>query len=115
MQINTEILVTRCGGEGQLISAWLSLKGRAKVSNDIVFMEKSFICSAVCIGKLESEKWKGGRTQMSRDVIIKSSEYIESEPGSSVSIVSGYGLDDRVIRCSIPGGDERIFPLASVP
>jgi hypothetical protein len=38
-----------------------------------------------------------------------------SEPGSSVSIDSGYGLDDRAIEISsIPGTDKRIFPLASV-
>jgi hypothetical protein len=35
----------------------------------------------------------------------------DRDPGSSVSIVSGYGPDDR---CSIPGRDEKIFPLASV-
>jgi hypothetical protein len=29
--------------------------------------------------------------------------------------VSGYGLDYRAIEGSIPGGGERIFPLASVP
>jgi hypothetical protein len=73
------------------------LERQEELGNDIVFMEKSFIRSAVCIGRLESDKWKGGRVQMSRDVIIKSSEQRESEPGSSVSIVSGYGLDDRVI------------------
>jgi hypothetical protein len=33
------------------------------------------------------------------------------EPGSSVTIVSGYGLEDRG---SIPGRGEMIFPLASV-
>jgi hypothetical protein len=33
------------------------------------------------------------------------------EPGSSVSIVSGYGMDDRG---STPGRSERSFPLASV-
>jgi hypothetical protein len=33
------------------------------------------------------------------------------EPGSSVSIVSDYGLGDRG---SIPGRGERIFPLSSV-
>jgi hypothetical protein len=33
------------------------------------------------------------------------------EPGSSVSIVSSYRLDDRG---SIPGRGERIFPVASV-
>jgi hypothetical protein len=38
----------------------------------------------------------------------------ESEPSISVSIVPGYGLDDQVIRGSIPGRGERIFPLASV-
>jgi hypothetical protein len=35
----------------------------------------------------------------------------DCEPGSSVSIVSGYGLDDRG---SIPGKGERIFPAAFV-
>jgi hypothetical protein len=36
---------------------------------------------------------------------------ILTEPGSSGSIVSGYGLDDQV---SIPGRGERIFPLTSM-
>jgi hypothetical protein len=36
------------------------------------------------------------------------------ELGSSVSIVYGYGMDERVIRGSIPGRGERIFPLTSV-
>jgi hypothetical protein len=36
------------------------------------------------------------------------------EPGSYVSIVSGYGVDDRMIEVPIPGRGERIFPLASV-
>jgi hypothetical protein len=35
------------------------------------------------------------------------------EPGSSVRIVSGYGLDDRAIQVRSPPG-KRIFPLASV-
>jgi hypothetical protein len=35
------------------------------------------------------------------------------EPDSSVSVVSGYGLDDGR-RDSIPGRGEKIFPLASV-
>jgi hypothetical protein len=38
---------------------------------------------------------------------------IYCEPGSSVSIVSGYGLDDQAIEVRSPAG-ERIFPLASV-
>jgi hypothetical protein len=33
--------------------------------------------------------------------------------GSSVSIVSGYGLDDRAIEVRSPAG-ARIFPIASV-
>jgi hypothetical protein len=37
-----------------------------------------------------------------------------SEPGSSGSIVSSYGLDDLGDRGSILGRDERNFPLASV-
>jgi hypothetical protein len=37
-----------------------------------------------------------------------------AEPGSSVSIVSGYGLDDRVTRGSILGTGERIVPVVSV-
>jgi hypothetical protein len=36
---------------------------------------------------------------------------IHGSRGSSVSIVSDYGLDDHG---SIPGGVKRIFPLASV-
>jgi hypothetical protein len=36
------------------------------------------------------------------------------EPWSPVSIVSGYGLDDRAIRGSIPGRGKRIFPVTSV-
>jgi hypothetical protein len=36
------------------------------------------------------------------------------QPGSSVSIVSDYVLDDRAIRGSITGRGESIFPLASV-
>jgi hypothetical protein len=36
---------------------------------------------------------------------------MESETGSSVSIVSAYGLGDRG---SIPGRGERIFPLTCV-
>jgi hypothetical protein len=36
---------------------------------------------------------------------------ISGEPGSSVCIVSGYGLDDWGL---IPGRGERIFPLTSV-
>jgi hypothetical protein len=34
--------------------------------------------------------------------------------GSSVSIVSGYGLDDRAIEVRSPDRDKRIFPLVSV-
>jgi hypothetical protein len=34
--------------------------------------------------------------------------------GSSVSIVSGYGLDDRAMRFD-PRQEQRIFPLASLP
>jgi hypothetical protein len=34
--------------------------------------------------------------------------------GSSVSIVSGYGLDDRAIEVRFPAEAKRIFPLASV-
>jgi hypothetical protein len=36
------------------------------------------------------------------------------DPGSSVNIVSGYGLDDRAIEVRSLGRDERIFPLTSV-
>jgi hypothetical protein len=36
------------------------------------------------------------------------------EPGRSVSIVSGYGLDDQAIEVSMPSRGERIFPLTSV-
>jgi hypothetical protein len=34
--------------------------------------------------------------------------------GSSVSIVSGYGLDDRAIQVRSPAEARRIFPLVSV-
>jgi hypothetical protein len=37
-----------------------------------------------------------------------------SELGSSVSIASNYGLDNRGIRGLIPSREERIFPLAPV-
>jgi hypothetical protein len=37
-----------------------------------------------------------------------------SEPGSSVSIVSGYGLDDWAIEVHFPAEAKRILPLASV-
>jgi hypothetical protein len=37
-----------------------------------------------------------------------------AEPGSSVSIVSGYGLDNRAIEVLSPGRGERIFPVAFV-
>jgi hypothetical protein len=36
------------------------------------------------------------------------------EPGSSVNIVSGYGLDDRAIEVRSPAKAKRIFTLASV-
>jgi hypothetical protein len=39
--------------------------------------------------------------------------YIYRSRGSSVSIVSGYGLDDRAIEVRSPAG-ARIFPLTSV-
>jgi hypothetical protein len=42
------------------------------------------------------------------------STFLQSQPGSSVSIVSGYGVDDRAIEVRSPGKGERIFPLASV-
>jgi hypothetical protein len=42
---------------------------------------------------------------------ISSDDVQKSEPGSSVSIVSGYGLDNRG---SIPGRGRRIFPLTSM-
>jgi hypothetical protein len=37
----------------------------------------------------------------------------QREPGSSVSVVSGYGLDKPGDLGSIPGRGERIFPLSS--
>jgi hypothetical protein len=36
------------------------------------------------------------------------------EPCRSVSIVSGYGLDDQAIEVQSPSRAERIFPLSSV-
>jgi hypothetical protein len=40
--------------------------------------------------------------------------YGRSEPGNSVSIVSGYGLDHRAIEVRFPAEAKRIFPVASV-
>jgi hypothetical protein len=37
---------------------------------------------------------------------------IKSESGSSVSIVSGYGLDDRAIEVRSPAEAKGIFPVA---
>jgi hypothetical protein len=34
--------------------------------------------------------------------------------GSSISIVYGYGLDDRAIEVRSPGRGERVFPIVSV-
>jgi hypothetical protein len=39
---------------------------------------------------------------------------IYGEPGSSVSIVSGYGLDDRATEVRSPEKAKGFFPLASV-
>jgi hypothetical protein len=44
---------------------------------------------------------------------IVSHAIIFSEPGSSVSVVSGFGLDERVSRLD-PRHSKGIFPLASV-
>jgi hypothetical protein len=43
---------------------------------------------------------------------LGSSRSYVGEPGSSVSTVSGYGLDDQAMK-SIPGTGERIFTVAS--
>jgi hypothetical protein len=40
-------------------------------------------------------------------------QYI-SEPGSSVSVVSGYGLDDQAIEVRSPAEMKGFFPVASV-
>jgi hypothetical protein len=55
-----------------------------------------------------------GRTRNDSGQHIHSTLNPSAEPGSSVSIASGYGLDDRTDRGSIPGRGERIVPLASV-
>jgi hypothetical protein len=39
---------------------------------------------------------------------------ISKEPGSSVSIVSDYGLDDRAIKVRSPAEAKRIFPVGCV-
>jgi hypothetical protein len=46
-----------------------------------------------------------------KQIIFVNVHWLEGEPGSSVSIVSGYELDDRG---SIPGRGESIFYLASL-
>jgi hypothetical protein len=38
----------------------------------------------------------------------------EGEPGTSVSIVSGYGLDDLAIKVRSPAKVKRVFPPTSV-
>jgi hypothetical protein len=45
--------------------------------------------------------------------LISFVNYLVNEPGSSVSIVSDYGLDDRAIEVRSPA-EARIFPPASV-
>jgi hypothetical protein len=45
--------------------------------------------------------------------LFKDSTSIAIEPGTSVGIVSDYGLDDRAIEVRSPAG-ERIFPVTSV-
>jgi hypothetical protein len=45
---------------------------------------------------------------------IYNAEYCLREPGSSVSIVSGYGLDDRAIEVRFPAEAKGFFPLTSV-
>jgi hypothetical protein len=40
---------------------------------------------------------------------MKVTNYCSSEPGSSVSTVSGYGLDDRAIEFRSPAGAKRFF------
>jgi hypothetical protein len=42
------------------------------------------------------------------------SSSLYEEPGSLVSIVSDYGLDDRAIKVRSLTGAKRIFPLSSV-
>jgi hypothetical protein len=49
----------------------------------------------------------------SRGGEYKHATYLGCEPGSSVSIVSGYGLDDRAIEVRSPA-EAKIFPLISV-
>jgi hypothetical protein len=48
-------------------------------------------------------------TNLLDQVTFRLSIYILHEPGSSVSIVSGYGLDDRAIGVRSPTEAERIF------
>jgi hypothetical protein len=45
---------------------------------------------------------------------IRPCSLVEGEPGSSVSIVSGYGLDDRAIDVRFPAEAKDFFPLAFV-
>jgi hypothetical protein len=59
-------------------------------------------------------------SETSVDIQLRTRQYIPedselqtymciSEPGSSVSIVSGYGLDDRAIDVRTPAGAKRFF------
>jgi hypothetical protein len=43
-----------------------------------------------------------------------SMDFKEMKPGSSVSIVVSYGLNDRPIEVSSPADAKRMFPLASM-
>jgi hypothetical protein len=47
-----------------------------------------------------------------RSFEFKTDNPVKDEPGSSVSIVSGYGLDDLAIEVRSPAG-QRIFSVAS--
>jgi hypothetical protein len=51
------------------------------------------------------------RTGLAEVLLISAASCLIGEPGTSVCIVSGYGLDDRGL---IPGRGERILPVASV-
>jgi hypothetical protein len=58
--------------------------------------------------------WKKRHPQMQGCCEQSSSKQPTNEPGSSVSIVSGYGLDDRAMEVRPPGRGETVFPVTPV-
>jgi hypothetical protein len=67
--------------------------------------------SEVRTASIIPDVWSGGG---GRSAFIRSPIMKHDEPGSSVSIVSGYGLDDRAIEVRFPAETKGFFPLASV-